>query len=114
MNTKRPNDVGPGRWRNYSDLSPTEKAAVRRRYMAGETIMRIAQVFRVYAGTVVTAAERRRWARLGGEKTVGQQIAAALLRHPRSSDSKIAEIVGCDQSYVHTVRGRLRAKRGMQ
>jgi hypothetical protein len=102
------------RWRNYSDLSPTEKAAVRRRYAAGESIMRIAQGFRVYAGTVMTAADRGRWGRRVAEKTVGQQIAAAILRRPKSSDSEIAEMVGCDQSYVHTVRGRIRVERGTQ
>ena len=102
----------PARWRNYGDLSPAEKTAVRRRYSAGESIMRIAQRFRVYAGTIVTAAERGRWARRGAKKTVGRRIATSLERHPRWSDSEIAESVGCDQSYVHTVRGRMRTGSG--
>jgi hypothetical protein len=99
------------RWRNYVDLSPVEKTAVRRMFAQGHAIMAIAHHFRVYPGTVTTAAERGRWRRPGGVETVGQRVAAALARHPTLPDQEIAKLVSCDPSYVHTIRHWLRAKK---
>ena len=69
MTPKLARQGSPARWRNYSELSPSEKAAVRRSYGAGEQVMRIAQRFRVYAGTFLTAAEGGRWRRVAATDT---------------------------------------------
>jgi len=99
--------VRPIRWRKFADLSPAEKAAVRRMYAAGKGLALIAQRFRVYAGTISTAAERGRWP--GGADTVARRIVKVLAAHPASKDAVIAELVGCDVSYVTTVRWHLEA-----
>ena len=53
----------PTHWRNYPDLTPSEKTRVRKMYTQGDEIMAIAQRCRVYAGSVATAATKGRWAR---------------------------------------------------
>src|SRR5262245_36718109 len=98
----------PTHWRNYADLTPSEKTRVRKMYTQGDEIMAIAQRCRVYAGSVATAATHGRWTRPHGVASIAKRIAEAVPTGSTMSNVEIAGLVGSSPEYVRRVRLKMR------